>query len=218
MLFVHGVSGYPQEFSTLIEKLDHKRFQPWFYFYPSGFSLDGISTHLATLLERMAVKHDFDEMAIVGHSMGGLISRGAILKYKTESHRDDVRLFVSISTPWGGDVNAKRTEKAPIELPPSFKDMNPSSDYLRWVFYEDEDDDILRLLPPHVEFHMMYGFHMSRSSTVADDGIVTVASQLWPEVQEQATTQRGFDNGHKDILHEPAVVKRLNWLLGQRFE
>ena len=37
VLFVHGIGGSPQEFLPLIEALDHERFQPWFYFYPSGF-------------------------------------------------------------------------------------------------------------------------------------------------------------------------------------
>jgi hypothetical protein len=147
--------------------------------------------------------------------MGGLVSRGAILKYQQEAERDDVRLFVSISTPWGGDVNAKNTEGAPIELPPSFHDMNPSSDYLRWVFY---DEDEVRLLPPEVEYHLMYGFKMSGSKKVADDGTVTVASQTRTEVQDQAVTQRAYDHGHAGILHAPEVAQRLNWLLDQRFD
>jgi pimeloyl-ACP methyl ester carboxylesterase len=96
VLFVHGISGYPQEFSALIDELDRDRFQPWFYFYPSGFALDGLSGHLATLLERLHVRHDFDEFAIVAHSMGGLVSRGAILKYREETGRDDVRLVLQL--------------------------------------------------------------------------------------------------------------------------
>jgi hypothetical protein len=92
VLFVHGISGYPQEFSTLIDSLDRDRFQPWFYFYPSGFPLDGLSNHLATLLERLQIRHDFDELAIIAHSMGGLVSRGAILKYAAETERDILAL------------------------------------------------------------------------------------------------------------------------------
>jgi pimeloyl-ACP methyl ester carboxylesterase len=214
VLFVHGIAGYPQEFSTLIEEIDRERFQPWFYFYPSGFPLDGISTHLATILERVEVEHGFDEIAIVAHSMGGLVSRGAIFKYRDSTQRDDVRLFVSISTPWGGDVKARSAEGAPIELPASFLDMNPSSEYLRWVFFDGSSP---RPLPRSVQYHLMFGFKMSGSQDVADDGTVSVASQLRPEVQEQAVTMRGFDHGHVDILHAPEVVARLNLLLDQAF-
>jgi hypothetical protein len=54
-----------------VDELDRTRFQSWFYFYPSGFPIADISEHLATLLERLAIRHDFREIAIVPHSAGG---------------------------------------------------------------------------------------------------------------------------------------------------
>lgn len=216
VLFVHGIGGHPREFSTLIESLDRDRFQPWFYFYPSGFRLDGISSHLAALLERLRAEHRFGELAIVAHSMGGLVSRGAAFKYARETGRRDIRLLVSVSTPWGGDVTAERAVDAPIELPASFSDMSPTSDYLRWLFY-GEDTGTVRPLPKGMNHHLLFGFRMSGSSSLADDGTVTLASQLQPIVQEQAITQRGYDYGHTDILHAPEVVEHVNLLLDQRF-
>ncbi len=217
VLFVHGISGYPQEFSTLIEALDRDRFQAWFYFYPSGFGLDGISDHLEGLLKRIQLKHRFDRLAIVAHSMGGLVSRGAILKYKDDTKRDDIRLFISFSSPWGGDVNAKGTEDAPIELPRSFEDMNPSSDYLRWLFYEDDERKSVKTLPKNVDYHMILGFRTSSSSNVANDGKVTVASQARIEAQEQALSIRALNFGHFDIMRSPEAVERMNLLLNSRF-
>jgi pimeloyl-ACP methyl ester carboxylesterase len=156
-------------------------------------------------------------MAIIAHSMGGLVSRGAILKYEEETHRDDVRLFISISTPWGGDVKAKSASDAPIELPPSFTDMSPSSDYLRWVFYEDDDRRVDKQLPQDVDYHMLFGFKMSSSAKVADDGTVTVASQARREAIDQAITILPLDYGHVDILHSQDAVERVNLLLDGRF-
>lgn len=215
VLFVHGIAGYPQEFSTLIDELDRTRFQPWFYFYPSGFGLDGISGHLSTLLQRLQIQYGFDELAIVAHSMGGLVSRGAILKYASESHRHDVRLFVSISTPWGGDVGAQRTENAPIELPASFQDMNPGSDYLRWLFYEDADRQHPKLLPRRVAYHMIFGF--GGSGGACNDGRVSCASEARYDNQEQARSVLALDYGHAEILHSPETVARVNRLLAERF-
>ena len=43
MLFVHGAEGYPQQFAKLIEGLDRTRFQPWFFFYPSGARLEAVA-------------------------------------------------------------------------------------------------------------------------------------------------------------------------------
>jgi pimeloyl-ACP methyl ester carboxylesterase len=218
VLLVHGISGYPQEFSTLIDEIDRKRFQPWFYFYPSGFRLEGVSTHLQTLLTRLQVKHGFKEMAIIAHSMGGLVSRGAILKYEEETDRDDIRLFVTISTPWSGDVKARKIGDAPIALPLSFQDMNPESEFLRWTFYEDEERANVKSMPDHVAFHMIFGFRMSGSSAIADDGTVSVASQARLEAQEQALSIRALDYGHVPILQSPEVIGRVNLLLERSFD
>jgi pimeloyl-ACP methyl ester carboxylesterase len=217
VLFIHGISGFPQEFSTLIDGLDSERFQAWFYFYPSAFPLDSISDHLMGLLKRLQVDHDFDELAVVAHSMGGLVGRGAILKYADDTKRDDIRLFISISTPWGGDTKAKGTETARVAVPASLKDMNPRSDYLRWLFFEDEEREIVRSLPEEADYHMIFGFRMSDSNNVADDGSVTVASQTRAESQEQALTIRAFDYGHVSILHSREAVGRMQRLLGDRF-
>lgn len=217
VLFVHGLAGYPQEFSTLIEGLDREHFQAWFYFYPSGFALDGISDHLEGLLKRVQVNTHFNRLAIVAHSMGGLVSRGAVLKYKADTKRDDIRLFISISTPWSGEVSASHIASTPIELPHSLGDMDPKSDYLRWIFYEDEQRERLKMLPKKVDYHMIMSFRMTSSKKVASDGKVTLASQARIEAQEEALTIRAWDYDHAGILHSPEVVERMNLLLNSRF-
>lgn len=215
VLFVHGIGGFPQEFLPLIESLDPERFQAWFYFYPSGYSLKGIAEHLATLLARLEVEHGFHRLAIVAHSMGGLVSRGAILRYAEETGRDDVRLFISLATPWGGAPQAEKAANAPIVLPLSFQDMSTDSDYLRWLFH---DGDRVRALPDRVAFHMMIGFRMKASSSTANDGTVSVASEARLEAQEQAASVRAFDVSHVEILSNPEVVGRVNRLLSERFD
>ena len=217
VLFVHGIAGYPQEFTTLIDGLDRDRFQPWFYYYPSGYPLDGISNHLSVLLERVQVEHDFEEFAIVAHSMGGLVARGAILKYQEETQQHDIRLLVSISTPWGGDADAGKAEEAKIELPPSLSDMNPNGEYLRWIFWEDDERTRPRNLAPETDFHMIFGFGMRRSGTFANDGKVRVSSQTRAEARDRALSRWPYDYDHRDILSAPEVVDRLNMILDERF-
>ena len=217
VLFVHGLGGFPQELGPLMDSLDRTRFQAWFYFYPSGAPLDSLSTHLAALLARLQVKHGFDRIAVVAHSMGGLVARGAILKYWEETRRNDVRLFVAISTPWGGDVQAERIEASPVELPPALADMDPSSDYLRWLFWRDEGRSQPRRLPSSVELHLVIGFHMPGRARVASDGTVSLASQTRREAQEEAASLRALDYGHVDILRSPEAHARLQQLLARRF-
>ena len=218
VLFVHGIAGHPQQFAALMRGMDRERFQAWFYFYPSGFPLGDVARHLATLLKRLQARLDVGELAIVAHSMGGLVARAAIFAYSEETHRDDVRLFVTFSTPWSGVASADRSSRSRIELPPSFSDMRPSSEFLRRLFHEDGSHQAPRVLPNEVEFHLLFGFRMARRGRLADDGTVSVASQLRPEVQEEARTMRALDRGHVEILDSPEARERLNTLLAQRFD
>src|SRR5262249_18575955 len=81
VLFGHGINGTPQNFRTLIAKLDRKRFQAWVVYYPSGARLDTLVTWLNELYTRLETSLHFDTAAVVAHSMGGLVSRGFVLRH-----------------------------------------------------------------------------------------------------------------------------------------
>jgi len=49
----------------------------------------------------------------------------------------------------------------------------------------------------------------SRRSRAANDGVVTVASQLDPRAQRQARLMMGFDAQHRAVLDDPAVADAL---------
>jgi pimeloyl-ACP methyl ester carboxylesterase len=224
ILFVHGIAGYPQEFAALIDSLDRTRYQAWFYFYPSGFGLQGISRHLSTLLIRLEVRYGFDQFGIVAHSMGGLVARGAILEYAEAARHDGVRLFVSVSTPWGGDPRAEIVDRSPIAMPESFDDMKPDSAYLRWLFYqaptdgEDGSDAPAKRLPRGVAYHMVVGYRLPGSASQSGDGRVSLASQARLEVQRSALSVRAFDETHTGILSAPETLQHINALIEDRFD
>ena len=71
VLFVHGIAGTPRDFSTLIAKLDRRRFQPWVAYYPSGARLDRLVIWLDELFTRLEVSLRFETAVVVAHSMGG---------------------------------------------------------------------------------------------------------------------------------------------------
>ncbi len=220
VLFVHGISGYPQQFSTLIAKLDRKRFQPWFYFYPSGIHLDSIANHLTDVMTDLQLRYGFDEVAVVAHSMGGLVSRAFILKYQETTRRPDIRLFVAISSPWGGSESASNIGDAPKDLVVySWLDMNPSSDFLKGLFYQPPDYLRPRPLPPQTPFYMMFGYKRKESSFgPSGDGVLTTKSETRLEAVEAAKSILPLDYDHVDILHSPEAVKRLNAILAERFD
>ena len=111
ILFVHGVLGSPRHFEYLAEHIDRNRFQPWFYHYPSGVSLDKVSRILNLLIATLHDDYQFKQLYVTAHSMGGLVSRSFIIQNTFEDGNDYINLFVSISTPWNGHDAAKKGSK-----------------------------------------------------------------------------------------------------------
>ena len=148
MLFVHGINGTPQNFKTLIERLDRQRFQPWVYYYPSGAALPQVADHLTQTMRKLQVQYGFTSFVVVAHSMGGLVSRGFLQRYREGGGGAAVPLFVSISTPWDGHKGAEWGAKAPIGSARVFIDMAPGSEYLKSLYGRD----------PGVPHHLLFSY------------------------------------------------------------
>jgi pimeloyl-ACP methyl ester carboxylesterase len=202
VLFVHGINGTPQNFRTLIERLDRRRFQPWVYYYPSGAALARVADHLTQTMRKLQVQYGYTQFAVVAHSMGGLVSRGFLLRYR-EDGRAAVPLFVSIATPWDGHKAAEYGTKAPAVVR-VWIDMAPGSAYLKSIYEKD----------PGVPHYLLFTFRQGGVSLgEASDGTVTVASQLRPAAQQGATRVEGYNETHMSVLESAAVSARLNSLL-----
>jgi uncharacterized alpha/beta hydrolase family protein len=210
VLFVHGISGYPQEFSTLIERLDRERYQPWFYFYASGEHLYKTAELLTQLVMDLRLDHGFDELVVVAHSMGGLVSRDFLLDYDETTGRDTLQTFISISTPWGGHAAADSgVEHAPVVVY-SWEQMATKGEYIRALFHEDPaTQKIPRRLPDHLTHHLIFGFVDGKDS----DGVVSIASELHAPAQAQAATIYGVNASHTGILRDEITIERVNALL-----
>jgi pimeloyl-ACP methyl ester carboxylesterase len=217
VLFVHGINGYPQSFSTLIAGLDRERFQAWFYFYPSGVHLNQIASHLTETLIAVRSRTGFGELAVVAHSMGGLVSRAAILQHASRARAGEVRVFVALSTPWGGSEAAERIERAPRSyMVDSWLDMRPNSEFLRSLFYQDVDR--ARRLPEPVEFHMLLGFaRRTRTFGPSGDGVLSLASMARSEAVSEARSILPLDADHVGILDHPQSSSRLVAILDEAF-
>jgi pimeloyl-ACP methyl ester carboxylesterase len=216
VLFVHGITGHPREFAQIVAHLDRARYQPWFYFYPSGASLDALGRVLARQLARLQDEHGFHELAVVAHSMGGLVARAGILEYDALTQRRDIRVFVSISTPFGGDEFAARgAADAPafLAVPPSFRDLAAGSTFLEGLYFHDPRTRRLpRRLPPHVAHHLLYGYD-NGGSGASGDGVLTLASMLRREAQEEARTLRAVNATHTGILRDEETLLFLHQTL-----
>ena len=93
----------------------------------------------------------------------------------------------------------------------SWYGLAPGSAFLDGLFYKDPAAKTeRRRLPAHMAYHMLFGFHGDSS-----DGVVALSSQLRPEAQEEARSERGFDETHMGILRSPAAAARLNEILAE---
>ena len=202
VLFVHGINGTPQNFKTLIERLDRQRFQPWVYYYPSGAHLPQVADHLTQTMRKLQLQYGFRSFVVVAHSMGGLVSRGFLQRYGEGGGGAAVPLFVSISTPWDGHKAAEWGAKAPVGSARVFTDMSPGSAYLKSLYGRD----------PGVPHHLFFSYRHSGMGE-ATDGVVTVASQLRPDAQHGAVRVEGYNETHMGVLEAKAVSERLNALL-----
>lgn len=204
VLFVHGINGTPQNFKTLIDRLDRQRFQPWVYYYPSGAALPQVADHLTQTMRKLQVQYGFRSFAVVAHSMGGLVSRGFLQRYREGGGAAGVPLFVSISTPWDGHKAAEWGAKAPIGSARVFTDMAPNSDYLKSLYGGD----------PGVPHYLLFSYQHSGMGE-ASDGVVTVASQLRAAAQKGAARVEGFNETHMSVLEASAVSERINELFSR---
>jgi len=206
VLFVHGINGTPQNFRTLIDRLDRSRFQPWVYYYPGGASLGNVADHLTQTMRKLQVRYDFPQFVVVAHSMGGLVSRCFIQRYRASGGGARIPLFVSIATPFDGHKAAESGKKAP-RVVRVWIDMAPNSDYLQSIYSGD-------LGVPH---QLLFTFRQGGGlfGAEANDGTVSVASQLRPAAQQQAVRIEGFNETHMGLLESKEVSQRLNGLLAK---
>jgi pimeloyl-ACP methyl ester carboxylesterase len=204
VLFVHGAEGYPQQFAKLIEGLDRTRFQPWFLFYPSGARLDVIAHFVSEKLADLELRLGIERMAVVAHSMGGLVSRAFILEHHDRVDHDSIQLFVSISTPWEGVASARAgVERSPVVVD-AWRFVAAGSPFLRTLFFEDAGEIAQRHLPDAVAYHLIFG---------VNDETISVPSAIRWQALREAGDRWPLPYGHVDILASPEASQLLNEIL-----
>lgn len=87
VVFVHGLNSSPKIWSNVVNEIYgdpelNARYQPLLFIYPSGLSVPGAAARFRDSLMKYRAKYDpegndanFNKMIIVGHSMGGLLTR-----------------------------------------------------------------------------------------------------------------------------------------------
>ncbi|MBW1891063.1 MAG: alpha/beta hydrolase [Deltaproteobacteria bacterium] len=81
ILFIHGAGDTPKGWKYFIDNIDRTRFQPWFFYYPSGTRIQSMAHLLSWKLGNLQIKYSFDHLYITAHSMGGLVARSFIMDH-----------------------------------------------------------------------------------------------------------------------------------------
>lgn len=206
VLFVHGINGTPQNFRALIDKLDRRRFQAWVINYPSGFDLRALGDGLLGVLAELRLRHDFQRMHIVAHSMGGLLIREYLGECSRAKACDYVDKVISVATPYAGIENMSLYLDLTTVVMPVWRNLLPTGPFLGNLFTDP--------LPPKASLHIAFAYLSDRSPTgKPGDGVVSLKTQLRPEAQREATSMRGFHEDHVSVLASEALQDYVNMVL-----
>ena len=206
ILFLHGTEGSPHNWIYLCMRLDRSRYQPMFYYHPSGIRLPLAAALLNEELRELHHHLQFQKMVIVAHSVGGLTSRAFITRYVSEKQNSFVKLFITFATPWSGFEIADASQRLPHKSIPVWLDLGTKSEFIQTTMNEK--------LPPHVSHYIFYGTKDELSGEKAkDERALSCAVKSW-----------GFNCTHDNILSDRKVFAQFNailekelWSRGQGF-
>ena len=206
ILFIHGAAGTPKGWAYFVDHIDRTRFQPWFFYYPTGTRIDSMSYLLLWKLTNLQAKYQFNQLYITAHSMGGLIARSFIINYGRQF--PCVKLFISLATPWGGDRMAEYgVQQSPVVIP-SWIDMQPEGDFIKSLYRIK--------MPESVSFYMFGGHKGNRNPFRSNnDGTITLSSILDYRPQSEAKMNYTFNEDHTSILFSEKVAAQYNAILDE---
>lgn len=197
VLFIHGLSGNPTEFKHIIKQLDLDKFQPWILYYPSGLPLDLVSNYMVKTLTRLHKKHNFSELQIVSHSMGGLISRDYLIQQQKIKSTFKTSAYITINSPmYGLDSAARGVEESPIVIA-SWRDLASNSDYVKSLHQWT--------MPESIPYHLFFTYLPGEDG----DGNVPMSSQLSVSLQNEAKKIYATQGSHTGVLKDDKFIKRL---------
>jgi len=201
ILFIHGAKGAPSDWNFFLQNIDRSVYQPWFFYYPSGLNLDFNAYFLARKIAELHNINRFDKMAIAAHSMGGLVARSFLIQHG--KYYPYIKLFVSISTPWGGvDTAQMGVENSPVVVP-SWEDVASNSDFIASLYSSE--------LQENIRFYLLFSYKGSRNPfRPNNDGSITMESILDQRAQQEAVRVYGFNTDHVGILNSKDTTSLFN--------
>ncbi len=204
ILFIHGAQGTPKHWKYFAENIDRTRFQPWFFYYPSGARIQSMAYLLLWKLDNLQNKYHFDRLYITAHSMGGLVARSFLMDHG--AYFPYVKLFISLATPWGGAGIAEYGVKQSPAVVQCWIDMQPESPFIQSLYRTK--------MPETVSFYMFYGHRGSRNPFRSNnDRTIAFTSLLDLRAQSEAKMNYAFNEDHASIITSKEVLEQYNMII-----
>ncbi|MCL6418150.1 alpha/beta hydrolase [Aestuariirhabdus haliotis] len=201
IFMVHGMSGYPAQFKHIISHIDRQRFQVLLLAYPSGFPLEQLSSGIENAMNILQHRYEFERVHVIAHSMGGLITRRWLQRCQESQRCPLLGEYITVSTPWLGHEAAATGAK--MSSPKVWKDMSPGSEFLQRINSIEK-----RIRVPHT---LVFSYQSTGvMNTEANDGSVTLASQLSYPIQKQVNQQLGIRESHVGVLSNTELFELIN--------
>jgi pimeloyl-ACP methyl ester carboxylesterase len=197
VLFIHGAQGSPYDWAHIYVHLDKTKFQPLFFYYPSGLRLPILAELLHLKIKDLQQIYKFREIYIAAHSMGGLVSRSMLTNYYGKND-NLIKLYVTFATPWSGFEFADAAlESAPYVLP-SWIDVSSHSMFIKTI--------LDRNIPPSIDYYLFFGKYDKTSKNRALDS----------RVYKDAKGIYGFNTDHDSILIDKDSLNKFNEIINKK--
>jgi pimeloyl-ACP methyl ester carboxylesterase len=197
VLFVHGTEGSPQNWVYYWIRLDRKRYQPWFFYYPAGMHLSLASRILHENLISLKQQYGFGRIALAAHSIGGFVTRAMLIDPEFRKDLSFVKLYVTFATPWSGFDSADTAVRYSFKKLPNWFDVGTRSAFGKRI--------MRARLPGSISYYLFYG----KQDKIAQGKAID--DRAFAEAKEHFA----FDCDHETILSDRKVFDQFDRILGQ---
>jgi len=228
-LMVHGFGDTERRWRsdaspTLCERLEAEGFSVLHLRYNTGRAIDDNGSDLADLLEAISSEWpvEIEEIALIGHSMGGLVNRSAVAVGRSNGYTwvDVATNLVSIGTPHLGSPIEKGVHSIGLGLG-LFKETRPLGAFLdgRSAGVKGLRDGVSDRTEG-VQYHVIAGAVTAEPDhplgVLLGDLVVGVRSAIGSGRQRQVAPASVLVVGgrhHAELVHDPRVISQTaEWL------